>query len=118
MKIGRRLFWGLLFWRGVRFETGGNLLGPLDQDLAGCLPRLAEGTVDFQIFEAAAKGNVQLRMPKAVGVLAIAMGRIYDQVAPWSGRSSLVTAEVPYSGSILSCVLRVRKGLGFQFMGH
>ena len=74
--------------------------------------------MDFQIFEAAAKGRVQLWMPKAVDVLAISMCRIHDQVAPWSGRSSLVTVEVPYSGSILSCVLRVRKGLGFQFMGH
>jgi hypothetical protein len=30
---------------------GDNLPGPLHQDLAGCLPGLAEGTVDFQIFE-------------------------------------------------------------------
>jgi hypothetical protein len=62
-----------------------------------------EGAVDFSIFEAAVKGYIQLGMPKAVGVLAIAMGWIHDEAAPWSGRLSPGTAEAPSHGSILSC---------------
>jgi len=88
-------------WRRVRFDLIIHRPCPWDQHLSGCPPSHAESTRNDSVFEPTAKGNVPKRMPKTVGILALATRRIPVETTPESGRSSLVKAKSPWGGSIL-----------------